>query len=394
MTSVSVKILFVFLALAAVGQCIISLPLKQGQISRAAQPYTRKSYLRSTLTNKLVNFLDDIYIAEVQVGKSKQNFKVVFDTGSELFWIPSAECDTCKKADMKTYSCTEEDECTPSEYYGELQYATGYAAGNITHFNIGIPGTENVEYFGLLINTVSYLPSGFDGIIGLSPICKVAEGSTQPNLIPQLYENKQIEKPIVSFYQAFSADEKAGKVQSAITFGGYDESKVVGKIQYFKTVKQSAWYVPFEEFEVDGVKVYTEKGSALIDTGTTSFYLRPDIAEKYFDNIQLKRGIKIGDEYDVPCDSDFPSISFSLRNVDGELIKFEIEPSFYVTPSLTKKNVCYLYFEGLIGNGPQMVIGNTVLRKYLPIFDYENNTIGLGRTINQPPRTYHSKSEQ
>ncbi|KAL4439287.1 hypothetical protein ABPG74_016950 [Tetrahymena malaccensis] len=393
MTSVSIKILFVFLAFAAIGQCIISLPLKKGYMPREVQTYNKKSYLRSTITNKLVNFQDDIYIAEVQVGKSKQPFEVVFDTGSEIFWIPSAKCDTCKEVEMKSYDCTEEDECITTDYVAELQYATGYAAGNITHFNVGIPGTENIEYFGILVSQVGYLPSGFDGIIGLTPICNVAEGSTQPNLISQLYETKQIEKPIISFYQAFDVDEKAGKAQSTVTFGGFDESKVVGKVQYFKIVQKNSWFIPFEEFEVDGVKVYTEKGSALIDTGTTSFYLRPDIAEKYFDNIQ-KRGIKIGDEYDVPCDSEFPNISFSLRNVDGELIKFEIDSSFYVTPSITKKNVCYLYFEGLIGNGPQMVIGNTVLRKYLPIFDYENKTIGLGRTINQPPRTYPSKSEQ
>ncbi|KAL4466482.1 hypothetical protein ABPG72_016623 [Tetrahymena utriculariae] len=354
MTLISIKIFFVFLTFAAIGQCIINLPLKKGKIPREVQAYTRKSYLRSSLTNKLVNFQDDIYFAEVQVGKSKKPFEVVFDTGSEIFWIPSAQCDTCKQVRMKSYDCIEEDECIPTDYVAELQYATRYTAGNITHFNVGIPGTENAEYFGISVSYVTDIPSGFD---------------------------------------AFDVDETASKTHSAITFGGFGESKIVGKVQYFKNVKENAWFIPFEEFEVDDVKVYTEKGSALIDTGTTSFYLRTDITEKYFDNIQ-KRGIKIGDECDVSCDSEFPKVSFSLRNIDGELIKFEIEPSFYVTPSITKKNFCYLYFEGLIRNRPQMVIGNTVLRKSLRIFDYENKTMGLSRTINQPPRTYPSKSEQ
>lgn len=144
--------------------------------------------------------------------------------------------------------------------------------------------------------------------------------------------------------------------------------------------KENEFSVFIQDFKVAGVSIFKQKKIevALVDTGTTSFYMRPDFGERFFDEIIKVRGIEIGDEYQVDCNADLPNISLTLVNKDNKLVSFELEPAFYLTRY--PDNDCRLYFEGFIG-APTFVIGNTFLRKFMPIFDYEEKTIGFARTI-------------
>ncbi|KAL4439288.1 hypothetical protein ABPG74_016951 [Tetrahymena malaccensis] len=384
MFSNNFKTLIVLLVFCVVGQSILNIPLKKGKITKQLQPFIKGSILKSGITDKLINLEDDIYLAQIQVGLSQDTFEVVFDTGSNFFWVPSNNCETCIQSGMsKGYYCTQEDACVSSDFILQQYYATGDISGNITNFVVRIPGTKPVNYFGILVDFVYQLPSGLQGIIGLTPFYDFQTDTKKPNLITLLYQEKQIEKPIVSFYQAFDVDEQSGKYQSAITFGGYDETKIVEKLNYFKVIKKNSWSIQIEGFEVGGVNIFKGKEEALIDNGTTSFYIRPDIGEKFFDYIMGVRNITLGDNYDVDCDADFPNVSFTFRNTEDKLVTYEVEPDFYITRGTN--NTCYIYFEGFIG-APTFVIGNTFLRKYLPVFDYEKNTVGFARTINQAPQ--------
>ncbi|KAL4466483.1 hypothetical protein ABPG72_016624 [Tetrahymena utriculariae] len=131
------------------------------------------------------------------------------------------------------------------------------------------------------------------------------------------------------------------------------------------------------------VLISSEKEEALIDNGTISFYIRPDIGEKLFDLIMGVRNITLGDNYNVDCDADFPNVAFTFRNTENKLVSFEVEADFYITRGTN--NTCYIYFEGYQG-APTFVIGNTFLRKYLPVFNNEKKTVGFARTINQAPQ--------
>ncbi|EAR92256.1 eukaryotic aspartyl protease (macronuclear) [Tetrahymena thermophila SB210] len=384
MLSKNFKILVVLLAFLTIGQCLLTIPLKRGKINKELQPFIKGSILRNGINGKLINLEDDIYLGQIQVGLSQDTFEVVFDTGSNFFWVPSKSCETCIQSGMtKGYSCTQEDACVSSEFVERIYYATGDISGNVTNFVVSIPGTKPVDYFGILVDFVQELPSGLQGIIGLTPFYDFQTETKKPNLITLLYQQKQIEKPIVSFYQAFEVDEKSGKYQSAITFGGYDETKIVEKPNYFKTIKKDSWSILIEEFVVGGVSIFKGKEEALIDNGTTSFYIRPDIGGKFFDYIMGVRNITLGDNYDVDCDADFPNVSFTFLNNENKLVTYEVEPDFYITRGTN--NTCYIYFEGYIG-APTFVIGNTFLRKYLPVFDYEKKTVGFARTVNQAPK--------
>lgn len=61
------------------------------------------------------------------------------------------------------------------------------------------------------------------------PTYKLEGKTTYPSIINALYLSKQIEKPIISFFQAFYNDDVSGKDQSAMTIGGYDHTKIVGE---------------------------------------------------------------------------------------------------------------------------------------------------------------------
>ncbi|KAL4466484.1 hypothetical protein ABPG72_016625 [Tetrahymena utriculariae] len=197
----------------------MTIRLKKGKITKELQPFVKASILRNGITDKLVNLEGDIYLGQIQVGLSQDTFEVVFDTGSNFFWVPSINCETCSQSGIpKGDNCTQEDACVSSDFILQQYYITGDISGNITNFFVSILGTKPTDYFGVLVDFVDKLPSGLQGIISLTPLYDFQRQIKQPNLITLLYQENQIEKPIVSFYQAFDIDEQSGKYQQAITF--------------------------------------------------------------------------------------------------------------------------------------------------------------------------------
>ncbi|EAR92259.1 eukaryotic aspartyl protease (macronuclear) [Tetrahymena thermophila SB210] len=379
------KSFLVIFAFAALGQCLLSIPLKKSIPFRQTFDTSSNSHLRKNVVNNLVNYQDGIYYAEVKIGKSQQPLQVIFDSSSSEFWIASSKCQSCVIAQMQTYDCKVEDLCITQEEQLVYQFETGFITGNLAKFYLGVPETNSIDYFGVLINEVERIPSRINGVFGLIPSDNLTDTLTQPNLVLQLHQTQQIEKPLLSFYFALEQDEKAGKQNSSVTFGGYDDSKIVGQIEYFKTVQQNTWFVEFNDFEVDGVNVFSQVNYALIDTSSPLFQFNPNIAEK-FQAILAQRGIYIGSDNQIPCNSDLPTIAFTLRNTQGNLVKFEVEPSFYLIQSSNLSNVCYLYVYGDC-QGPALVVGSQFIKKYLTIFDYEQKTIGLARSINNPQQS-------
>ncbi|KAL4439285.1 hypothetical protein ABPG74_016948 [Tetrahymena malaccensis] len=380
------KSFLVILAFATIGQCLLSIPLKKTLPYRQTFGNSSNSHLRKSVVNYLINYEDGIYYAEIEVGKSQQPLQIIFDSSSSDLWIASSKCQSCVIAQMQTYDCKVEDLCISQNEQYVYSFQTGFITGNVAKFSIGVPETNQIGYFGILINEVERIPSRINGVFGLIPSDSVTDTLTQPNFVLQLYQTQQIEKPIISFYLTFAQNESDGKSNSSVTFGGYDESKIVGQIEYFKTVQQNTWFLEFNDFEIDGVNVFSQVNYALIDTSSPLFQFNPNIAEKYFETL-AQRGIQIGSDYQVPCNSDLPTIAFTLRNTEGNLIKFEVEPSFYLIQSSTQQNVCYLYVYGDC-QGPALVVGSQFIKKYLTIFDYDQQTIGLARTINNPQQYF------
>jgi hypothetical protein len=45
----------------------------------------------------LKNIYNNQYIGFIYVGKDSQEFRVIFDTGSNWLWIPNTNCSGCSK---------------------------------------------------------------------------------------------------------------------------------------------------------------------------------------------------------------------------------------------------------------------------------------------------------
>ncbi|XP_056671747.1 renin-like [Monodelphis domestica] len=119
----------------------------------------------------LTNYEDTQYYGEISIGSPSQNFKVVFDTGTSDFWVPSILCSPFNKVcefhnryDASISSTYKENE---SELV--IPYASGWVEGFRSQDILTIGGMKVTQLF-LEVTSLSLIPFGltqFDGILGL-----------------------------------------------------------------------------------------------------------------------------------------------------------------------------------------------------------------------------------
>ena len=48
-------------------------------------------------TIKLINYYNIQYYGYIYIGNNKQKISVIFDTGSNILWVPGTNCSSCRK---------------------------------------------------------------------------------------------------------------------------------------------------------------------------------------------------------------------------------------------------------------------------------------------------------
>ena len=100
-------------------------------------------------------------------GDDLQPFDIIFDTGSNVLWIPVANCSGCPTANYYKFN----NNTLNTTKFGEIQYGIGYVSGyyfkdNIRFYQTGFPLYTTILGVNTSINQTGTIE---DGLIGLSP---------------------------------------------------------------------------------------------------------------------------------------------------------------------------------------------------------------------------------
>ena len=149
---------------------------------------------------ELRNYKDVQYIGDIYLGSPSSKLSVIFDTGSNILWVPSSDCVKCLKNtnryNPKLSSTSRETNITKS-----ITYAVGFVEGNMCYdiLSLNLNGNFNVKDFLFLNvkNEENLTGTVGDGVFGLGIY---DEDDPQMSLIESLYNQKIINEPAFSFY--------------------------------------------------------------------------------------------------------------------------------------------------------------------------------------------------
>ncbi|SBS84832.1 plasmepsin VI, putative [Plasmodium malariae] len=313
----------------------------------------------------LINFHNSQFIGDIEVGTPSQKFKVVFDTGSSNFVVPSIKCVTGGCASHKKFDSdmsktfAKHLKSNKESIYTYIQYGTGRSSKkkkkkkkklfHIFIFSLLEQGYDDVRLKGLYARkTLSIRQLPFDGIVGLGfsdqTIKKQVrngegsngegsngegsngEGSNKKGRSKK--DENLLKRNIFSFYVPKKLDESG-----SITFGKANSKYAVeGKqIEWFPVVSIYFWEVNLLDIQLFDRELRicnNKKCRAAIDTGSSLVIGK----NKLTGPSSLIQPLieKLNLEKDCSNISSLPTISFILKNVDGKKVKLDFKPEDYI----------------------------------------------------------------
>ena len=148
----------------------------------------------------LKNYKDVQYIGDIYIGSPPSKLSVIFDTGSNILWVPSSDCVNCLK---KTNRYNPKLSITSSETNNtkSITYAIGFVEGKLCYDTISLNKDgyfKANEFLFLNVKKEENLTGTVgDGVFGLGIF---NENDPHMSLIESLYNQKQINNAAFSFY--------------------------------------------------------------------------------------------------------------------------------------------------------------------------------------------------
>jgi hypothetical protein len=339
-------------------------------------------------SDQLTSINSIYYIGPVTIGG--ETFQVIYDTGSNLLWVPSPSCQA-QCAGRAKYTGPSQD---LNEAFS-LSYGSGTVKGEYVLAAVTLADASLPSFKMGLANSVGFpgfSSSEYDGLLGLAwP--GLSRDSDVPSLVPSLYEAKQIDQNLFSMY--LTPDGSGGE----LTLGDVDSSRFQGNMTWISLALEQWWTV-----ELGGVSVANEGvvssdqsvvnasaltvNSAILDSGTSLIVGPKDSVERVMEAVQSKSGTNVYYDsrsgiYAVDCSSVdlLPSITFTLKDSEN-VYHYTMPGPAYVIQSLSSNpNICPLSFQedsGLSGDAaPFWIMGDPFLRTFYSVYDYANSRVGL-----------------
>uniref|UniRef100_F7FJK8 renin n=1 Tax=Monodelphis domestica TaxID=13616 RepID=F7FJK8_MONDO len=322
----------------------------------------------------LTNYEDTQYYGEINIGSPPQTFKVVFDTGSSDFWVPSSQCDplytACEFHNRYDASKSSTYKMNGSNFI--IHYASGRVKGFLSQDILTIGEIKVTQVFGE-VTALPLIPFGlawFDGILGLGYPKRSMSGITP--VFDNIMAEGVLKEDVFSIYYSRSSGKNGGE----LILGGSDPNYYQGTFHYINTSRPHFWQIQMQGVAVKSYVLSCEDGCpAVVDTGTSFITGPTDSIRGLMTAIGAEED---GGEYLVKCDlaSTLPDISF---NFDGK--DFTLQGSDYVLEDENQSDqMCLVAINGLDVSpptGPLWVLGATFIRKFYVEFDRHNNRIGF-----------------
>ncbi|EDV29376.1 Lysosomal aspartic protease [Trichoplax sp. H2] len=325
----------------------------------------------------LSNYLDAQYYGPITIGTPPQNFKILFDTGSSDLWVPSTKCNgnaACESHDK--YDHTKSSTYVSNGQQWSIQYGSGAASGFLSEDVVTVAGISvRNQTFGEAVGEpgLSFVAAKFDGILGMGYKQLSAE-RTNPVFV-NMVQQGLVRKPVFSFYLN---RKQGGAVGGELILGGSDPNYYSGQFNYVPLSRESYW-----QFAMDGGKVATGTTvcnggcQAIADTGTTLIVGPPEDVQRIQQAIGAQNA---GGQYTVDCStiSSLPTITFTINGVNYPLTG---EQYIWQVTQQGQEQCISGFQGGVIGTGPQWILGDVFIGVYYTEFDMGQNRLGFAKAV-------------
>ncbi|CDW75789.1 pepsinogen c precursor [Stylonychia lemnae] len=326
-------------------------------------------------TVNLTNNYNFDYIGTFYVGNPPQPIRGCFDTGSANSWILSSECttDSCKNGINQFFNPDNSPTFSNLHLRDEIMFGSGKLSGYFGEddFRLGLGDygiTIHKQTIGLIIEE-AILDKDYDAIIGLAYPKMASHGKP---IMDSMIDQKLLDTNMFAFFMSMTTNE-----QSELTFGGYDEDRVDGEINWHPVADQLFWSLNLEDIKLNGQSlgicqdrkclVTPDSGTSLMTAPSWAFEkLKKLLPYKEDCNDKTQFGVLTfvidGKEYDIP------SHHFMERYINV----FEFGDQVCST-SMSTLNIEQDGQENLF------IVGDSFMQIYYSIFDRDNDRVGLVR---------------
>jgi len=320
------------------------------------------------------------YYGEVSVGTPPQNFKVVFDTGSGILWVPSHLCpgEACEKHNR----LQEDDDSTIqlTQKKVHIKYGTGDMSGRMASDAVAVAGVQ-VPNQDFLLSTredgIVFSRGRFDGVMGLgrkqlaSVLADFMTGRGTMFYVNAINQ-KRVKKPEFSIY----VSAKMGR-PGAVVLGGTNPKLYKGPLSFHKGLSPSYWMTELNGLKVGNTMVKAAIGArGIIDSGTSLMVGPPEIIQQILPQTKV--------ESDCSNMKDLKNVEIHMKDVNGVNKVYELTPEDYVMNrfGVCKTGIAIMQLQ-LPSVEPIMILGDTFLRKYYSLYNHKTGNIAFANANHE-----------
>jgi len=337
------------------------------------------------------------YFGEINIGTPPKPFRVVFDTGSFILWVPDVACGGFA---CETHSRFAIHESTTGQVLNVqkdvvklsyIKYGTGSMVGVKVTDTVNI-GNLAVGKAGILVATIEngavFRVSPFDGVLGFSRRDKVEKGVNGEDVHFNFLKNAKKSGAVKSAVISFMLSSKGKTDGNAVAvIGGVDKRLFTGPITYFPVLKRTMgnWALKLTYLRVGDSKVNHcgKKGClAIIDTGT-SLLVGPG---PVVDGVKKQMGVqpdcsnlKTAPAVHFGFGDDKPAMTLTAEDLSLQIESYsQVSCKTALASSGSRIPDAFPHHDGM----PVLIMGDSFLRHWYAVFDNDdeaNPRIGFAK---------------
>jgi len=313
------------------------------------------------------------YYGEVAVGSPPQYFKVVFDTGSGILWVPSDLCNGEACEEHNRLAEGKDSTIKKDDGYVHIKYGTGSMRGRRATDVVDVAGVSVAQQDFLLStdeNGNVFRNGRFDGVMGLgkeqlaSILQRGDDGRGTPFYVNAI-ANKALAEPKFSIFVS-AAMGKPG----AVVLGGVNPKLYKGEINMHKGQSDAYWMLKMGTMKVGNTVVQTNGARGIVDSGTSLLVGPSEIISEILPHVRV----------DADCGNmgTLKPLEINMETEEGKTVTYVLEPKDYVMQrnGSCKTGISIMQIQ-LDMPHPIMILGDTFMRKYYSVFNHETNSVGF-----------------
>jgi len=379
--------LLTFLAFIGIASALFRVPMKPVSKNRirtnmtTAKNHVLNKFGDSLYEESLGDYGNAQYYGSLTIGTPKQDFLILFDTGSSNLWVPCHGCPFSNLAcDLHNkFNCEDSTTCTNTGEAFKIEYGSGSMDGTVDDdvvcFGTGEDTsfcTDKTQGFACAKDEpgLAFVLAKFDGILGMAWDSISVDKIAQP--MDQIFNHPQCAEQLFAFW--LNRDEDA-KVGGEMTLCGTDKKHYTGDIFWENLTGLDYWRIKIGGLKVGKEQIVGEV-NAIIDTGT-SLLVGPTDQVTQIQTIIGGFPIAPG-EYVVLCNL-VPFLPVVYITLGGR--EFALKPEDYILKTSEEGiDLCIVGIAGIDfppSIGDLWILGDVFIGRYYSIFDHANKRVGL-----------------